>query len=316
MPNNIVAKILADSITDGAHRLTTFELTYPRFIHSELLTHRMLSRNSASSRAIPAEKLRARTLVDPAVPLHWGKNQKGMQANEELTPVQQAQAKRWWTDARNMAAGFHAAGEELGLHKQIVNRLIEPWMMITVICSATEWANFFALRRHKDAEPNFQALANAMWGQYVASTPKFVPVGDWHLPMVYETEEDLLDAIVIRGTEAPAAAHASAGRCARVSYLTHEGVRDVNADIALCEKLASNDPMHASPLEHPAMAIGPAKWDGPRVNHFGNFFGWKQLRYFYPTQAGPAVTKRCAECGLWEGAEPRHTNGCSSAFND
>jgi hypothetical protein len=309
---NISTKILADSITEGGHRLTTFELTYPRFIHSELLTHRTLSRNSASSRAIPAAKLRERVLQDQATPVSWGKNQKGMQANEELSPQQQVDAAIWWRTAKNAAVDYHIGGEALGLHKQIVNRIIEPWMMITVICSATEWANFFALRRHKDAEPNFQVLANAMWANYIDSKPVYKKPGEWHLPMLDLEEWDGDPGMrACNERNVPNGAQVSAGRCARVSYLTHAGVRDPVKDIALCEQLAGNVPMHASPLEHPAVAVVNDRIDGP--SRYGNFIGWKQLRYFYQHQAGPDVSAKCSSCGLWPGTEPAHTKGCEYA---
>jgi hypothetical protein len=140
------AKILADSV--GAHgvRLTTFELCYPRMIHSEFMTHRMISRNAASSRAIPVEKMIKRVEEDPVEPLFWGANQKGMQAHQALTGLSLSLAQGYWEDAQYQAVSFARRLADVGAHKQIVNRILEPFSWITVIASATEWGNFINLR--------------------------------------------------------------------------------------------------------------------------------------------------------------------------
>ncbi len=268
----ITAKVLADSehpVTQS--RLTTFELTYPRFIHSEFMTHRMISRNSASSRAIPMNKMIERIKNNPVFPLHWGKNQKGMQATEELTPEQKLIAADAWIEARDSAIMMAEIMESIGIHKQIGNRLVEPWMWITVIASATNLANLFALRCHPDAEPHFQNLAYKIHAAYTDSRPKRLNLGDWHLPLV-RNDEDL-------GMHD--AARVSAGRCARVSYLTHDGIRDPKADVDLYERLATSAPMHASPLEHPAKVYDP----GWGTGDWGNFApGWLQLRKMHANE--------------------------------
>ncbi len=167
-------KILADSLAPCMKRLTTFEVTYPRIIHSEVLTHRMLSRNSASSRAIPVEKLIQRVVDDPFIPVYIGANQKGMQAGEELSEEARASAVTLWLSARNKAVDHARMLTNIGVHKQVVNRIIEPWMWITVIVSATEWDNFYGLRCHKDAEPHFQLIARMMRDAQAASEPRAV----------------------------------------------------------------------------------------------------------------------------------------------
>jgi thymidylate synthase ThyX len=292
------AKILADSVGPSGKRLTTFEVQYPRCIHSEIMTHRMLSKNAASSRAIPSEKLIQRVMDDPFIPIHWGKNQKGMQAEVELTLEEQDSARFGWLAARDEAVGNAKSLLALGLHKQIVNRVIEPWMWITIIVSATEWSNFFGLRCHKDAEPHFQKIAGMMLALYTTSTPAVLKAGEYHLPLVFS--EDMEAAKVItrdrlmndRATKGiniePGSpvfeiilrrvlAEVSVGRCARVSYLTHDGRRDLREDIALFERLKNANPGHWSPFEHVGIAEGSMVSTGLQ-GRSGNFFGWRQFR--------------------------------------
>lgn len=291
----IVVKIIADSITDGGSRLVTWCWDYPRMIHAEIMTHRSLSRNSASSRAIPPDHLRRRTESAPATPVYWGQNQKGMQASSEIEDTYEAEA--WWRQGLAYMAVHHRKGEELGLHKQIVNRVIEPWMMIAVVVSATDHANLFHLRKHHAAEPHFQCLANLAWELFHNHMPTYIAPGGWHLPYV----DGLGDPIELLRK-------ISTARCARVSYLTHEGKRDTAADLKLHDQLASTlngyEPGHFSPFEHPAMATGK------RERH-GNFEGWKQYRYLFEKQAGPDTSDRCERCGCWAG---NHAYGCRQAL--
>ena len=65
----IKAKIIADSINSKRCRLTSWVLEYPRFIHAEIMIHRVFSRNAASSRAIPTEKIIQNIIDDPAMPV-------------------------------------------------------------------------------------------------------------------------------------------------------------------------------------------------------------------------------------------------------
>lgn len=258
------AKILADSLnTYNGSRLTTFEITYPRFVHSEFLTHRMISRNSASSRAIPVDKMIQRVQDDPVYPVWWGKAQKGMQATVELDRDEQRNAMDAWIDARNAALKYANILRALDVHKQITNRLLEPWMWITVIASATDWNHFFNLRAHPDAQPEIQKIAYMMLDLYTSNKPIEKPPGVWHLPLIFPEDYIYSGSIQL----------VSAGRCARISYLTHDGKRDWSADEELATKLGKNSPPHASPLEHPAIALEVD-------DYIGNFHGWKQLRKF------------------------------------
>lgn len=255
--------ILADSINEVGNRLTTFECTYPRFIHSELLTHRQLSRNSSSSRAIPISKMIEQVKNNPAMPVYWGKNQAGMQAETELDPESAKRAWECWTVARSAALEFAQRMVDLNVHKQIVNRLLEPWMWITTIISATEWRNFFYLRNNPDAQPEIHFLAVMMQEAYEGATPIRLNAGEWHLPFIYQRDlEEVLDFDLQR---------VASGRIARVSYLTHDGVRDPAKDIELCGSLI--DKGHWSPLEHVAQA-------SPGL-HNSNFVGWHQYRKMF-----------------------------------
>lgn len=275
------AKIILDSIGPNNARLTTFELRYPRMIHSEIMTHRMFSRNSASSRAIPTEKLLKQIQDDPAMPVWWGKNQSGMQAREELDLAGKAVAESSWRLARNDAMAGVLELSKIGLHKQIANRIVEPWMYITVLVTATEFGNARALRVHPDAQPEFQDVARKAFDLFDTSKPQRLASGQWHWPLV----TDLKDLIAEGFSPADICA-ISAGRCARVSYLTHDGKRDPAEDVKLADRLLKSG--HMSPFEHVARAMTAREWmdyaDEASSNWIhnrvpvGNFWGWGQYR--------------------------------------
>ena len=260
-------KVLADSrsVTSNS-RLTTLMMTYPRIIHSEHLRHRMFSFNAASSRAIPVEKFIKQVEEDPFVPIHWGAAQKGMQAYNVLNDEEADKCKTEWLLSRYQAINTVRTMLNIGLHKQIANRLLEPWMWTTVICSGTggAWNNFFALRCHPEAEPHIQKLAYMARDIMAASWPKLLEIGDWHLPLTGFPGDEILpkdDLIKV-----------SAGRCARVSYLTAEGCRDVSQDIGLHDRLVLSK--HFSPTEHQAMCLADSF-----LSTGGNFgYGWMQYR--------------------------------------
>lgn len=285
--STITAKVICDSVNPDGVRLTTMEWTYPRVIHSEIMTHRKLSRNAASSRAIPLSKMIDRVETNPFFPLHWGKNQKGMQANEELASNDKFVAAANWIAARDEAIFRAQFMEKIGIHKQIGNRLLEPWMWITVVVSATNFENLFALRCHEYAEPHFQNLAYKIRTALDTSIPKKVQWGGWHLP--YTGVDDLIGDI---NGEYLGFAKISAARCGRVSYLTQDGRRDVEKDLELYERLAASIPLHASPLEHPAQALDPkeirleeSSIQKPYIFDWGNFDpGWLQFRKMHPNE--------------------------------
>ena len=251
--------IIADSISLEGDRLTTFEVVFPRIILSEFNTHRVLSRNSASSRAIPIEKMVKKVMDDPYIPTHWGQNQKGMAADLEVDAKTASLAREAWLDARDAAVDHALALYELGIHKQITNRLLEPFMWHTVIVSATDWDNFFKLRCASDAHPEIRKAALLMREAMAASEPDELEPGSWHLPLVTDEEMAEFDTEVLRKL--------STGRCARVSYLTHDGKRDLAADLELHDRLLKSG--HMSPFEHVATPI---------PGRHRNFEGWAQYR--------------------------------------
>ena len=259
----ITAKvILASKPVDGGPILYTVECRYPRFIHSELLTHRNFSRNASSSRAIPVKRMLAQVWNDPAMPIHWGNNQPGMQAKSELTGFKRTLAEGLWRTAGKAACVVAWGMVKLNLHKQVANRILEPWQHISVIITATEWGNFFQLRDHPDAQPEMQALARAIRAAMSGATLVPAREGYWHLP--YITEED-------RNRPLRDLVRMSAARCARVSYLTHDGTVPVpEADFKLYDRLVGSHPMHASPIEHQACYR-----DDDTVS---NLHGWSQYR--------------------------------------
>ena len=258
------ARILADNVAPSGYRLTTFEVTFPRIVLAEFNTHRALSRNSASSRAIPVERMIARVEADPFIPTYWGANQKGMQAEREIDSGHRVVAESLWRAAVEDAVLNARRLLALGVHKQLANRLLEPFMWQTVIVTATDYENFFALRNHPDAQPEIREVASRMESLYRTAIPVPVEVGFWHMPLLDDTE-----ALKADGYSEDELRRISVGRCARVSYLTHDGKRDPKADLDLYERLRFSG--HMSPFEHVAMA-------GAEKVQSGNFTGWVQLR--------------------------------------
>ena len=270
----IEAKIIADSLNSQGNRITTFLLTYPRFIHSELMTHRMFSRNSASSRAIPFEKMVNMVEEDPFIPIAWMKDHSGMQGTEFFSPdAEEGLLIRDWLEARDYAVQSAKGLSEFGLTKQIVNRLLEPFMWHTVIVTASDYENFFALRAHEAAEIHIQALAYKMLEEYNKSQPKLLIEDEWHIPFGDNIDTIKLQEIFnITSSEEleDYKLKIATARCARVSYMNFEGKDDYKADIALYDRLAEMG--HWSPFEHCATPLQPF------YARTGNFKGWKQLR--------------------------------------
>jgi hypothetical protein len=291
----ITATIIADSISPQGIRLTTFQLRYPRFIHAELMTHRDFSRNASSSRAIPVHRMIEDLRRDPAMPVFWGSNKPGMQAGDQLDGERLESVKAGWLQSMEQSIRVAETMIKLGLHKQIANRILEPWAHINVVCTSTNWANFYTLRRHADAQPEIKVLADAMYKAQENSDPVLMNRGQWHLPYVdqegqSDDRDQIEDHITMNGTlhVVPTEEQIlhymkaiSVARCARVSYLTHDGKpTTVEEDMKLFERLLGAQPLHASPAEHQAtpdlydnIHIG---WINPAFH--GNFHGWVQYR--------------------------------------
>jgi len=278
----IQAKVIADSISEGGVRITTLQLVYPRFIHAEFMTHRVFSRNASSSRAIPVKKMLKDIWSNPAMPVHWGSNKPGMQAGEELKGFKLYMAKSLWKAASKAACVYAWSMMRLGVHKQVSNRVLEPFQHIHVIVTATEWDNFFDLRAHEAAQPEIQELAYTILGAMESSTPQRLKEYHWHLPYL---SKDEINTFKWTG-QMDTALKISAARCARVSYMKHDGTApSVKDDLELYGQLmirpftdkrgtvyGEDSPIHASPVEHQAR---PAE---SRDEWSGNFRGWIQNR--------------------------------------
>lgn len=274
------AEVIKDSVSPDGFRVTTMEVTLHRFVLAELNTHRVFSRNSASSRAIPYSKQVARVINYPAIPVEWRAEQRGMQGGDLLDEFDAQCSEEEWLYARDTAVEAAEALYNLGVHKSIVNRILEPFMWHTVIITATEWGGFWHQRVSPLAQPEIRVAAEAMLEAYNNSIPAELSLGDWHLP--YITMDDY-DAVGVNpgwpGFEEGMdyLKKISAARCARVSYLTHDGKRDLEKDLELYDRLTSADPMHASPLEH---VCTPAAYSEIRAGEVrGNLNGWYQLRH-------------------------------------
>jgi hypothetical protein len=275
----ITAKIIADSVSEEGIRITSLQLRYPRFIHAELMTHRVFSRNASSSRAVPVERLIEDIIRDTAMPIHWGKNQKGMQADNELTGWRLWAIKKLWRVGMYAAVGVAKIANKIGGHKQIVNRFLEPFSHINVLVTATSFDNFYELRRHKDAQPEIHELADRMFEQMAFSKPTLLKTGEWHLPYIMQGEIFTDEKDIEKWKKC------SVARCARVSYMTHEGKQPlVENDLKLYTLLVGARPLHASPAEHQATPDGlihndltnNSEWEQPELH--GNFIGWIQNR--------------------------------------
>ncbi len=306
----ISAKIIAHSRSAVTGKeIVTFELVYPRFIHGELMTHRMFSRNAASSRAIPISKMIDQVSADPAKPVHWGKNQAGMQAKEVLDNTDKSYsgncthqecAEYHWTNAAEDAVE-QAKGLNLhNVHKQIVNRILEPFQWMKTVVTATEWENFFWLRNHEDAQPEIKRLAEVMLEALGTSEPTTLNHGDWHVPY-FQNGCWKSDWVHMQSTEEQSqqvsledALSISSSCCAQVSYrLLDDSLEKARM---IYKRLVESEPVHASPFEHQASPIeytsfcdiengweeGVTHMDKEGSMWSGNFKGWIQHRQLIP----------------------------------
>ena len=300
----ISAKVIADSVCPQGVRMTTMEIEYPRFILAELNTHRMLSKNSASSRAIPVKAMHEFIKANPATPVSWGKNQPGMKANEDVGSAVATEAEQIWNRAKDDALHWaDALAHKLAIHKQIANRITEPWMTMKTVISGTEWNNFFHLRNHADAQPEIKALAEAMTVAYTTHLPVPLKPGQWHLPYITIAEyvptgelqylNNNFDPISLEEAKI-----VSASCCAQVSYRKNDDSFDKAKKIY--DQLILSEPVHASPIEHQATPMDvdsmcrfePDTWQ-PGVTHVsansdlwsGNLRGWIQHRKLIRNEA-------------------------------
>lgn len=290
----IKAKIIADSIhRNTGTRITTFELEFPRWILSEFNTHRLLSRNSASSRAIPIKANIENIMNNTAIPVHWGLNQAGMVADNVADEETQKLAIAAWIRARDAAIQCAEQLIELGIHKQVANRLIENFTYQKVVTTAVDWDNFFWLRHHKDAQPEIKELAQLMFDVYQSSIPTELEVGEWHTPYFKDgywsshMEESLEHALMV-----------SSSCCAQVSYRKQDdSIEKAEKVFGMLNLFDDTDETrkHASPVEHqasPMPQIGALK-DIKGATHqdingqmwSGNFRNWIQYRHLIPNES-------------------------------
>lgn len=302
----ISAKVIADSVYNNI-RMTTFEFTFPRIILAEVNTHRMLSKNAASTRAVPVESILKMVEESPAMMVHWGKNNPGMSSKEELIGLPLEAAKQTWIAASKAAISWaKVLTDKLGIngHKQWAGRVLEPWTMTKQVISGTEWANFFWLRDHDDAQPEFRELARCAKEAMDKSIPVAMQPGEWHLPYVpFKDGEYWLDEYTTVDLET--AKKVSVSCCAQVSYRKlDDSTEKAHKIFSMLNIGSETKPCHASPLEHQATPMCaydeenslssafPATWE-EGVTHMkrngtlwsGNLQGWIQYRQLIPNES-------------------------------
>ena len=256
---SITAKVICDSISEQGVRLTTFEIEYPRIVMSEFNTMRAISKNSSSSRAIPVSKMLEHTNNINLKPIYFGSKKSGMQAGDELDGNDLINAKLFWEAALFDAITWATELDELGVAKEVCNRLVEPFQLVKVVCTATDWDNFFNLRLHPDADPNICMLAYKMYQAMQESKPIELKAGEWHLPFVnvgWNGKGEMCYADDdFNFVELEQAIKLSAASCASVSYRT-EGMTLEKAD-KIFDMLIKAEVVHSSPLEHCATPVKP-----------------------------------------------------------
>lgn len=301
----ISAEILKDSINIFNNRVTTFRLKYHRYILAELNTFRMASKNTASSRAIPIKDNIDRVLNNPVMPIEWGKNQPGMVADELIENVEEA--KNIWKKAAELNSAVAEKLSELKVHKQIVNRILEPYSTVETVLTATDFDNFFKLRIDENAQPEIYNLALLMYNEYEKSTPTLLKTNQWHLPYI-ECYEDSSksngQSYYINNHEInlDTAIKVSISCLAQVSY------RKLDTSVAkalnIFKKLFDNPKTpHSSPAEHVCTPFSEKEYeirnnmykylydelfnelsniDMESVFYKRNFKGWTQYRTLIP----------------------------------
>lgn len=273
----------------------TVRTRYPRPIHGEVMTHRVFGRNARSSRAVPVKTMLNEVRTIPYVPWHWGKNQSGMQADEECNELintyslENMDRESAWLEARDFAVEIAEGFMNAGYHKQNPNRLLEPFSWIDTLITSTEWDNFFWLREHHAAEPHLQDLAHLMHHAMSEATVGAIGEDEWHLPYITDDEKFQYSSDVLKKL--------SAARCARISYKPFDGDASISKELARYDHLVTDERVHASPLEHQAKPdtkiefstefedgsdeVG-SRWTHPELH--GNLNGYIQARKLVPNE--------------------------------
>lgn len=263
--NNTTVKVIADSINESGDRVTTLECEYPRIIHSELMTHRVFSRNAASSRAIPVKTMLKNIWNNKFIPWYWGANQSGMQATKQLISSKKLLAKFLWHTGININLLGSYLLSLTGLHKQLANRNSEYCSYIKVIITSTDFSNFLALRLHPAAQPEIADLAYKIKEALANSYPEGIGEDEWHTPYV-EHWRDQHEILYYNELSLEKAKKVSVSCCAQVSYRTNDA--SIDKAIRITDALSKSTPIHTSPFEH-VCTPGIGK---------GNLKGWIQYR--------------------------------------
>lgn len=314
-------KVLLDSISPEGVRLTTFKNRFPREILAEVNTHTILSKNASSSRAIPGQRLREFIKQNLYIP-EFGKNSSGMQSHELLDSWNTSEARITWVTAAERACWFAEQLEARGVHKQVVNRLVENFGWTNQVITGTEWSNFFALRTHKDAHPAFRTLARAMYVAYSRSTPRRLDYNEWHLPFVGQGTLKSLNVGLFGDygnseyhpdmskmfpydyermgiTLGMGAQIRSVACCARVSYQTLDGSPSTFwKDVSVYNKLLKEPPYHVSPFQNQATPFHPAQ-EASQPHLKSNLRGWIQYRKTIPNECITEFNPTPEEMTAW-----------------
>lgn len=278
-PQMFVECVLASQHAITGRMVHTLHLRYPRIIHAEVMTHRVFNRNARSSRAVPVKTMLEEIRTTPFIPWHWTRNQRGMQGEkgweakvlllgsagqfvDSDAPVDREAA---WLHGRDVMADLAESFAKAEYHKQVANRLVEPFMWMDLLVTATDWKNFLHLRDHPDAEPHIRDLAVLVGQALENAHVQDLAIGEWHLPYITVDDWETLD-------EAPYSEQLetmkkiSAARCARISYKPFDGNSSYEREIERYDLLVGNDAVHASPLEHQCspdkiVTIETSYWD-------------------------------------------------------
>jgi len=323
MESNYSAKIIQASVCRGIN-IYTMELEYPRFIHSQVMTHRVFSRNTASSRAIKIRHYIKQVEENPALPIFYGQNGSGMSPRDELGGVESLLCRTKILEMRDNTIADVKQLEDLGLHKQSVNRYLEPWYMTKVLVTATDLENFFFLRHdkpssgHNPAQEEVKHLAELMKKAVLECEPEEITPDMWHVPYVnrvIDLDHKQIAYYIddgspggLRLTEDQAVA-VSSSCSAQISFRTL--VKTLKKAGRVNDKLMPQDtevdPLHGSAFEHPAKPMSSAEWsdrmgfldlikernlffggvwtDPEQILYCGNFRGWIQKRKLMANEA-------------------------------
>lgn len=261
------AEVILDSYSEENNsRLITLKIVFPRTVLSQFNTHCSIAKNFQSTRAIPLAKQIEAVETDPFFPTYYTGAQKGMVGADK------SGEEEWQTVAHGIARDNLLATiewvkdlDQHGVHKQDAGRYLEPWMWECGIVSSTNWNNYLWLRTADDVYPPHRELAMEIGRAIMQSSPTYLGVKEWHIPMLSEDEMGS-EAFSLHGRLCM-----SVARIARVSYLRQEVKTTVLEDEARHNDLSRSG--HWSPFEHQAQVMNP------NDRSVGKFKGFRQYRH-------------------------------------